>query len=277
MALTKVLIAVKTYPTISTKYEELVCTAGFLEDGTWIRIYPVQYRKKGFDEQYRKYDWIEIDLVKNEKDVRPESYRPYSHESEIKILGHIDTDRGNWQERRKIVLNKVYTNLTSLILEAKDKTCATSLAVFKPKEIQDFVIVPCEREWSQEKLDSLRQMNIFEKVEAGKPQVVRKLPYKFSYRFTDEEDQKATLMIEDWELGQLFWNSLARHEGNESKACADVRKKYFDEFVNTKDLFLFLGTTQQYHFIGPNPFMVIGTFYPKFPSKIKDDPQMKMF
>jgi hypothetical protein len=38
---TKVLIAVKTYPTISTKYDELVCTAGFREDGTWIRIYPI--------------------------------------------------------------------------------------------------------------------------------------------------------------------------------------------------------------------------------------------
>ena len=43
MALAKVLITVKTYPTLSTKYEELVCTAGFREDGTWIRIYPVQF------------------------------------------------------------------------------------------------------------------------------------------------------------------------------------------------------------------------------------------
>ena len=34
MALTKVLITVKTYPAISGKYEELVCTAGFREDGT---------------------------------------------------------------------------------------------------------------------------------------------------------------------------------------------------------------------------------------------------
>jgi len=33
MALTKVLIAVKTYPTISAKYDELVCTAGFTENG----------------------------------------------------------------------------------------------------------------------------------------------------------------------------------------------------------------------------------------------------
>ena len=43
MPTTRVLIAVKTYPTLSEKYDELVCTAGFLEDGTWIRIYPVSY------------------------------------------------------------------------------------------------------------------------------------------------------------------------------------------------------------------------------------------
>jgi hypothetical protein len=36
MAKTKVLITVKTYPTISGKYDELVCTAGFLEDGSSI-------------------------------------------------------------------------------------------------------------------------------------------------------------------------------------------------------------------------------------------------
>jgi hypothetical protein len=34
MALTKILITVKTYPTLSSRYDELVCTAGFLEDGT---------------------------------------------------------------------------------------------------------------------------------------------------------------------------------------------------------------------------------------------------
>ena len=46
MPVTKVLITVKTYPTISTKYEELVCTAGFKEDGTWIRIYPINIERK---------------------------------------------------------------------------------------------------------------------------------------------------------------------------------------------------------------------------------------
>jgi hypothetical protein len=40
----RVYIVVKTYPTISTKYAELVCTAGILEDGSWIRLYPLRFR-----------------------------------------------------------------------------------------------------------------------------------------------------------------------------------------------------------------------------------------
>ncbi len=41
----RVYIVVKTYPTISDKYAELVCTAGVLEDGSWIRLYPIPFRK----------------------------------------------------------------------------------------------------------------------------------------------------------------------------------------------------------------------------------------
>ncbi len=33
----RVYILVKTYPTVSKSYSELVCTAGILEDGSWIR------------------------------------------------------------------------------------------------------------------------------------------------------------------------------------------------------------------------------------------------
>jgi hypothetical protein len=41
MARKKVLITVTTYPLPSRSYDELVYTAGILEDGNWIRIYPV--------------------------------------------------------------------------------------------------------------------------------------------------------------------------------------------------------------------------------------------
>ena len=47
----KVFITVKTYPTLSKKYDELVCTAGFFEDGSWVRIYPFPFRKLDYDKQ----------------------------------------------------------------------------------------------------------------------------------------------------------------------------------------------------------------------------------
>jgi hypothetical protein len=40
----KILITVKTYPVISKKYQETVCTAGLREDGSWVRLYPVPFR-----------------------------------------------------------------------------------------------------------------------------------------------------------------------------------------------------------------------------------------
>ena len=40
----RILVTVKTYPTLSRKYGETVCTAGVREDGTWVRMYPVPFR-----------------------------------------------------------------------------------------------------------------------------------------------------------------------------------------------------------------------------------------
>lgn len=270
MALTRVLITVKTYPTLSVKYNELVCTAGFREDGSWVRIYPVTFRKKPYIEQYKKYDWIEVDLVKNDSDFRPESYRPISIDSEIKVVGHIGT-KNNWEERKKICLGKIYYDITKLIEEAKNKDICTSLAVFKPTEILDFYAEPVEREWDKNKLVLLNQLNLFETTKDGRFEVIKKLPYKFKFHFKDNQGIEIRMMIEDWETGQLYWKCLARHKGNEQKAIADVKKKYFDNFIKTKDIYFFLGTTKQYHFNSKNPFIIIGLFYP--PKEL----QLKLF
>lgn len=265
MALTKVLIAVKTYPTLSDKYDELVCTAGFAEDGRWIRIYPIPFRKLDYDKRYSKYDWVEVDLKRNTSDFRQESYKPQSLESDFKIVGQIGTE-SNWKHRKDIVLKNVYTNLTTLISDAKDEAKYVSLAVFKPSQILDFTIEKADRDWDKRKLAKLKanaqQLNLFKN--SDNPfEVVQKLPYKFSYRFLDEDNRESTLMIEDWEIGALFWNSLKRHNGDEGKACRDVKLKYLDDFAKTKDLYLFLGTTREFHLMAPNPFIIIGTFHPK--------------
>ncbi len=282
MALTKVLIAVKTYPSLSSKYDELVCTAGFLENGSWIRIFPIPFRKLDYDKRYSKYDWVEIDLKKNSGDFRPESYKPRSIENAFNVVGHIET-HNNWQQRKDIVLKKVYTDLTKLIAEAKDKRTATSLATFKPTAILDFIIEPVEREWDKEKLATLKakaqQLHLFQNAE-NPFEVVNKLPFKFSYRFKDEKGNVSKLMIEDWEIGALYWKMLAKYNGpdRETKACEDVKKKYWDDFALTKDLYLFLGTVYESHAKNyPNPFVIIGTFHPTFPKPAKEEPQLKLF
>jgi hypothetical protein len=142
------------------------------------------------------------------------------------------------------------------------------LALFKPTEVLDFYAEPVDREWSQKKLDALSQYNLFETDKKGEFQVVKKLPYKFKFRFKDDQGKESNMMIEDWETGQLFWRCLAKHEGNESKAVEDVRKKYFDDFAQTKDLHFYLGTTQRNHYVSYNPFMIIGTFHPKKVSQL---------
>ncbi len=266
MAMMKVLISVKTYPTLSEKYDELVCTAGFLEDGTWIRIYPVPFRKLNYHNRYRKWQWIEIDLVKNTSDFRPESFRPADIDKEIIISDKIDTSN-NWEQRRNISLKKVYTNLSELISEAKNKDIRTSLAIVKPKEILDFICEPCEREWDQKKLDKIfanqAQGSLFDLEDTKEVfKVVNKLPYKFSYVFKTDDDVKRTIMIEDWELGALYWNCLKNANGDETIACQKVREKYLDYMYNKRDLYFFMGTTFRFHNVGYNPFLIIGAFYP---------------
>lgn len=266
MALTKILIAIKTYPTLSETYDELVCTAGFKEDGSWIRVYPIPYRKLNFSDRYKKWQWVEMDVVRNTKDFRKESYRPTNIENELRLGEELDT-KNNWAKRKQIVLKNVRYNMSELISEAKNKEIGTSLAVLKPKEIKNFIWEPCEREWNKKKLDTVlanqAQGSLFDKTETEKIfKVARKVPYKFSYVFTTEDNIERTLMIEDWEVGMLYWHCLKAANGNESVACQKVQEKYFDDFAKRRDLYLFLGTTIRYHNTSQSPFIIIGTFHP---------------
>jgi len=52
---TNVLITVMTYPHPSEAHQELVCTAGITETGEWVRLYPIDYRYRPKNQQFRKY------------------------------------------------------------------------------------------------------------------------------------------------------------------------------------------------------------------------------
>lgn len=81
----------------------------------------------------------------------------------------------------------------------------------------------------------------------------------------DSSGKLSTMMIADWEIGMLYFNCLKRADGDEIQAIAKVREKYLDYF-KSRDLHFFLGTTKKYHSVAPNPFIIIGLFYPPIPS-----------
>jgi len=260
-----VLTTVKTYPLPSGKYGELVCTAGLLSGEKWVRIYPIPLKLLSNDEGFPKYSWIELDLVRDTKDFRPESYGPrHGIEEDIRVIDKIGTARG-WTARKHYVLKEVFTSMDELIDLAKSEK-KKSLATLKPVEIVDFVIEEEKREWKEGWLAQSKQGNIFEVDSKGRMKdrhLIRKLPYRYSYKFLSQGDIKPRkLKIEDWEIGALFWNCLKQTDGNEIEANRLVRRNCFDTFREEKDLYFFLGTTKQFHNVAPNPFFIIGLFYP---------------
>ena len=69
------LVTAKTYPTISSRYNETVCTAGITKDGLFRRLYPICYRSLPKSEKFAKYQWISCDAVRDLHDPRQESYK----------------------------------------------------------------------------------------------------------------------------------------------------------------------------------------------------------
>lgn len=159
-----ILITVKTYPTLSSKYAELVCTAGVNENGDWRRIFPIRFRQLQHSDKYVKFQWIRTDIEKSTSDQRPESYRIINPDT-LELLGSAINTNDRWSARRmefhdKVPLHKI---LTDLILQAHDNQL--SLAHFKPAKWLGFIIEECEREWNPDKLAKLdlerRQTDLF--------------------------------------------------------------------------------------------------------------------
>jgi len=273
MARTKVLITVTTYPLPSRSYDELVCTAGVLENGEWIRIYPVPLSflldLKGSGKMNNvKYTWIELELNRRREDFRPESYSPRHYDFRDLEIGKRLATESNWASRKEICLTNVYTNKAKLLKDSEAPT-NVSLATFKPSKIVGFKIENDEREWKNEWKELRKQGDLFS---GDKPPevLIPKLPFKFSYTFLDDEGVPSTLMIEDWEIGALYWNCLKGADGNEDIALEKVRGQYEHKFTKEKDIYLFLGTTKEWHMRrANNPFVIIGVFYPKKETQTK--------
>jgi len=252
----QIFITVKTYPNLSTKHVETVCTAGIRADGSWIRIYPIPYRQLKTTQRFSKYQWVEAEITRDSRDPRPESFKLLS---ELKPLAKIDTAM-NWQQRKNLLLGNVYYDLARLIAEARDINNFKSLAIFKPARIINFHME------KDENLADLSRKRKAIKKQIGKEMADRlaeKVPYKFYYTIIDENGKRSKMQILDWEIYQLCRKLIRKYGRKKSLIHKALRQKYFDEFVFERDVFLFLGTNKHWHIRrSNNPFMIVGVFYP---------------
>lgn len=155
----KVLIFGKTYPELSTKYVETVCTGGVLETGQPIRLYPVPLRYLDGDSQYSLYNWITVPAEKSTKDPRPESFHIIP--DRIQIGASVPTDNDEWGARREVVFRDRswhFEGMAELMDANRTRNC--SIGFVQPGQIDDVTLTAkpdSERAKFSMKLTALQQ------------------------------------------------------------------------------------------------------------------------
>lgn len=221
----KILILAKTYPNPSSKYIETTCIAGINDQGEMRRLYPVSFRFLEKNVQFKKWQWIKVDVAKATRDHRPESFKVVDRDT-IEVLERIDSQK-NWV-KRSIWWEKIPQADLCRLEDADDLkrhisneviTCISggkTLFLIDNIELEDLEIIEQkEKDWTQEELRKLRegcdQMDMFSKPETlyDIRSPLKKLPYKFYYKYNIYANGKKfslRSMITDWEAGAAFWN-----------------------------------------------------------------------
>jgi hypothetical protein len=137
----------------------------------------------------------------------------------------------------------------------------TSLGVFKPRKIHDLAVSGDTDKWKPAFEAALRQQRLWENRKASR-EPPRKVPYKFHYHFECDDEhcgRKHQMMIEDWEVGALYWNCID-DGANPPEAAAKVKQKFLDQLCSLeRDTHFFVGTILAH----PKSWVVIGVFWPK--------------
>lgn len=243
------MLTVKAYPTESKKYGSTVCAAGITEDGEWIRLYPIPYDLffEG-ENRFPKYCWIEVECKKDDKDIlrRKESHKV--KKGSIRLIDDSLTVRPiDWKKRNELVLAMQSRSIEEL--RGKWEEDRTSLGLIRPKVVSDLVF-----KRKQSESESTVQLDLFEE-EAS---IVTPMDVVIRYAFTcaDKTCTGHKIMCEDWELGEA-WRKWKRRYGDGNVLEAIIRKEFFDDKVNKRDLYFYMGM----YYIHP-AWLIIGLYYP---------------
>lgn len=233
----QILITVRTYPTISAKYTETVCTGGITENGQWRRLYPVPLRYLNSDQQYKTYDVIQV-RVSEKSDGRVETRRPDN--TSIVIQKHLD----KWPSRRQWIDPTIADSLRAFQLDQR------TLGPVRVKEVLDFSAEPIDPEWSAAEKEKLKQENLFEEIKE-----LEKIPFEFRIQWRDGEGDEHDSMFKAWEVGQT-WRQYRKQYRD---PIAVMRDKWLNDICGPgRDVSFFMGNLAKHRQV----FMVCGIYNP---------------
>lgn len=248
-----ILILVKTYPEISQKYTETVCTAGIVADTMQlVRLYPIRFRYLEGTQRFKKYQWIKAEIRKALSDPRPESHHINTDSLEV---GDVIPSGSNWDERYGWIVNDHTVHPSVEALRAAQKRDGTSLGIVKPKDVKRVVIQQRnekEVEAAIAKKDSIvKQLDMFE---TKKELYIMSVRIMLEFSCNDPGCSGHKMSILDWEFGQLY-----RKVEKSKDWQAKIEAKIMDEiFAKTRDTYVILGNLAAH----PQTFCILGFFWP---------------
>src|SRR5579885_1172486 len=197
----RALIVVRTYPVPVPSGIESSCTAAITDDGEWLRLFPVPWRLLPTDQRFRKYQWVEVRVVKASDDARIESFK--LRQDGIRILSEPLSNASAWQAKKNVCYPLRDSSLCSLGSKRNEYQSPT-LGIFRPGSIKRLRIAPLSPDWSEAELGMLCQSHLF--VEPPKKRL-EKIPFRFIYEFTCADEPACrghNLMCTDWEMGESY-------------------------------------------------------------------------
>jgi hypothetical protein len=258
---TRILIFGKTYPELSSRYTETVCTGGFREDGRPVRLYPVPLRYLQGPQQYQLYEWIRVPIEKSTRDPRPESFK--IDPDKIVCEDVIPTDRDGWRQRRDIVFKDSSWHFAGMAeLKAAQKTTKRSIGCIRPGAIDDVELHA--KPATERAVYAQKQLDLQAKTEsdffAPEYKQLEYLPYEIKLLWRCAE-RCATCRRRPHRMQVLDWGLLELGRRDEWSKAVDRLTTVAD--LARYDFRLFLGTFR----LHPDTFGIIGLWYPKIPEQ----------
>ncbi len=255
----RILILCKTYPSPSGKHVETSCVAGMEENGRLIRLYPIPFRFIDDQQQFKKWQWVNLRIAKATNDHRPESHKVFfdtiNCEGDPLSTGH------NWMARREQIKKlQVYEDFASL--EAGRLANNVTLGIVRASRVIGLDITPASKpDWTHEEKDKLvqheRQGGLFDEADAKNIAMLKKVPFDFHYRYISGDGAGAVEYrhkIADWEIGAFYWN--CRHRYGDAWE-APFRDK-LEQALPAADLMFLMGTIHRF----PDQWLIVSLIYP---------------